>query len=249
VKAPSPEFDGQNIRRVYDKKTKIWWFSVVDVVQALTDSENGHEDWAKMKRLAKFDEGAELSTLCRQMKLPGTDGKQWLTDVANVESILRIVQSIPNPHAESIKLWQATVGFESLQELADPALLLDRARQAWRQQGHSDTWISQRMTGQGTRNNPVDHWRNHEIAAQGAHDVVTSLIHHEQSGLGGHQLCKHMSEADQIFSALAELATQQISESVETNGMAQSQCASESGGGIAAQARCQLERQTGRPVV
>ena len=243
------DFDGQSIRRVYDEDTETWWFSVIDIVQVLTESTNARDYWFKMKLRVRTEEGAELSTVCRRLKLPAMDGKLRLTDVASAESLLRIVQSIPNPHAESIKLWQATVGFESLQELADPALLLDRARQAWRQQGHSDTWISQRMTGQGTRNNPVDHWRNHEIAAQGAHDVVTSLIHHEQSGLGGHQLCEHMSEADQIFSALAELATQQISESVETNGMAQSQCASESGGGIAAQARCQLERQTGRPVV
>ncbi len=130
-------FAGQPIRRVYDDKTETWWFSVIDVVQVLTDSDNARDYWFKMKLRVKSEDGAELSTICRQLKLPAADGKQRLTDVANAESLLRIVQSIPSPKAEPIKLWLAKVGYERMQELADPALSLDRARQTWQQHGRS----------------------------------------------------------------------------------------------------------------
>ena len=115
------------------------------MVQALTDSENACDYWFKMKLRVKAEDGAELSTFCRQLKLPAADGKQRLTDVANAESLLRIVQSVPSPKAEPIKLWLAKVGYERMQELADPALSLDRARQTWQQHGRSDKWIAQRM--------------------------------------------------------------------------------------------------------
>jgi prophage antirepressor-like protein len=132
------EFDGQTIRRVYDEATEIWWFLVIDVVQVLSDSENAREYWFKMKLRAKSEDGAELSTYCRQLKLPASDGKQRLTDVAIEESLLRIVQSVPSPKAEPIKLWLAKVGYERMQEMADPALSLDRARQT-RQQRQVDS--------------------------------------------------------------------------------------------------------------
>jgi DNA-damage-inducible protein D len=132
------EFDGQTIRRVYDEATEIWWFLVIDVVQVLSDSENAREYWFKMKLRAKSEDGAELSTYCRQLKLPASDGKQRLTDVATAESLLRIVQSVPSPKAEPIKLWLAKVGYERMQEMADPALSLDRARQT-RQQRQVDS--------------------------------------------------------------------------------------------------------------
>jgi DNA-damage-inducible protein D len=146
------EFDGQTIRRVYDEANDIWWFSVIDVVQALTDSENARDYWFKMKIRVKSEDGAELSTFCRQLKLPAADGKQRLGDVANTKSLLLIIQSIPSPKAEPIKLWLAKVGYERLQEMADPALSLNRARQTWQQHGRSEKWIVQRMTGQETRN-------------------------------------------------------------------------------------------------
>ena len=152
------QFDGQAIRRLYDEATDTWWFSVIDVVQVLTDSENARDYWFKMKQRVKAEDGAELSTFCRQLKLPAADGKQRLTDCATAESLLRIVQSIPSPKAEPIKLWLAKVGRERLQELADPGLSLDRARETWQQHGRSDKWIQQRMTGQETRNKLTDDW-------------------------------------------------------------------------------------------
>jgi hypothetical protein len=163
------KFYGQSIRRVYDEDTETWWFSVIDVVQVLTDSENARDYWFKMKLRVKFEDGAELSTFCRQLKLPAADGKQRLTDVATAEGLLRIVQSIPSPKAEPIKLWLAKVGYERMQEMSDPALSLYRARQTWQQHGRSDKWIQQRMTGQETRNKLTDCWCSRHQAVQCSH--------------------------------------------------------------------------------
>ena len=254
------EFDGKPIRRVYDEKTETWWFSVIDVVQVLTDSENARDYWFKMKLRVKSEDGAELSTVCRQLKLPAADGKQRLTDCATAESLLRIVQSIPSPKAEPIKLWLAKVGYERMQELADPALSLDRARQTWQQHGRSDKWIQQRMTGQETRNKLTDYWSEHDIKKGSEFAILTNIIHQEwagvsvadhkdMKGLTSHNLRDHMSEAELIFTALAELSTRQIAQSVEATGMAENKTAAKAGGRIARQARNQLESQTGKSVV
>ena len=147
-------FDGQAIRRVYDEGTETWWFSVIDVVQVLTQQANdltARKFWNQLKR--RLDkEGSQLVTNCHQLKMPAADGRLRLTDVATAESLLRIVQSVPSPKAEPIKWWLAKVGYERMQEMADPALSLDRARQTWQQHGRSEKWIQQRMTGQETRN-------------------------------------------------------------------------------------------------
>ena len=148
------DFDGQSIRRIFDEATETWWFSVVDVVQVLTqqaDYQTARKYWNKLKeRLGK--EGSKSVTNCHRLKLPAADGKNYSTDVATAETLLRLVQSVPSPKAEPIKLWLAKVGYERMQEMADPALSLNRARQTWQQHGRSDKWIQQRMTGQETRN-------------------------------------------------------------------------------------------------
>lgn len=254
------EFAGQTIRRVYDEVAEIWWFSVIDVVQVLTDSDNARDYWFKMKIRVKSEDGAELSTFCRQLKLPAADGKQRLTDVANAESLLRIVQSIPSPKAEPIKLWLAKVGYERMQEMADPALSLNRARETWQQHGRSDKWIAQRMTGQETRNKLTDYWSEHDIKQGSEFAILTNIIHQEWAGVSvkdhkdmkgpsSHNLRDHMSEAELIFTALAELSTRQIAQSVEATGMADNKTAAKAGGRIARQARNQLESQTGKSVV
>ena len=254
------EFDGQSIRRVYDEATDTWWFSVIDIVQVLTDSENARDYWFKMKQRVRAEDGAELSTFCRQLRLPAADGKQRLTDCATAESLLRIVQSVPSRKAEPIKLWLAKVGYERMQEMADPALSLDRARQTWQQHGRSDKWIQQRMTGQETRNKLTDYWSEHDIKAGSEFAILTNIIHQEwaglsvaqhkeMKGLASHNLRDHMSEAELIFTALAELSTRQIAESADATGMAENKTAAKTGGGIAAQARHQLESQTGKSVV
>ena len=255
-------FDGQSIRRAYDEATETWWFSVVDVVQVLTqqqDYQTARKYWNKLKeRLSK--EGSESVTSCHRLKLPAADGKNYLTDVATAETLLRLVQSVPSPKAEPIKLWLAKVGYERMQEMADPALSLDRARQTWQQHGRSDKWIQHRMTGQETRNKLTDYWSGHDIKAGSEFAILTNIIHQEwagvsvaqhkqMKGLSSHNLRDHMSEAELIFTALAELSTRQIAESVEATGMAENKSAAQAGGQIAAKARRQLENQTGKSVV
>ena len=256
------DFDAQSIRRVYDEDTEIWWFSVVDVVQVLTqqpDDLTARKYWNQLKRRLA-NEGSQLVTVCHQLKMPAADGKQRLTDVATAQTLLRLVQSIPSPKAEPIKLWLAKVGYERMQEMADPALSLDRARQTWQQHGRSDKWIQQRMTGQETRNKLTDYWRGHDIKEGNEFAILTNIIHQEWSGvsvaehkgmkgLKSHNLRDHMSEAELIFTALAELSTRQIAENVDATGMPQNKTAAKAGGRIARQARHQLESQTGKSVV
>ena len=253
-------FESHAIRRVYDEDTETWWFSVIDIVQALTDSANARDYWFKMKQRVRQEDGAELSTLCLQLKMPASDGKQRLTDVATAKSLLRIVQSIPSPKAEPIKLWLAKVGYERMQEMADPALSLERARETWQKHGRSEKWIQQRMTGQETRNKLTDYWANHDIKQGEEFAILTNIIHQEWSGvsvkahkamkgLQDHNLRDHMSEAELIFTALAELSTRQIAETDDATGMAANEVAATKGGTIAKQARKALEAKTGRPVV
>ncbi len=256
------QFDGQEIRRVYDEATEIWWFSVVDVVQVLTqqaDDLTARKYWNQLKRRLN-KEGSQLVTSCHQLKMPAADGKQRLTDVATAQTLLRLVQSVPSPKAEPIKLWLAKVGYERMQEMADPALSLDRARQTWKQHGRSDKWIQQRMTGQETRNKLTDYWRGHDIKEGNEFAILTNIIHQEWSGvsvkdhkqlkgLKSHNLRDHMTEAELIFTALAELSTRQIAENTEATGLADNKTAAQAGGGIAKRARLQLESQTGRRVV
>ena len=153
-------FEGHEIRRIYDEKTETWFFSVVDIIQVLTqqpDFQTARKYWNKLKeRLGK--EGSQLVTNCHRFKLIADDGKQRLTDVANAETLLRLVQSVPSPKAEPIKLWLARVGYERMQEMSDPARALERARATWQKHGRSDKWIQQRMTGQETRNKLTDYW-------------------------------------------------------------------------------------------
>lgn len=158
-------FEQFKIRRVYDEESETWYFSVVDIVQALTqqaDFQLARNYWKVLKnRLNK--EGSETVTKCNRFKLPAEDGKMRLTDVADPETLLRLIQSIPSPKAEPIKLWLAKVGYERMQEMADPARSVDRARENWKKHGRSEKWIQQRMMGQETRNKLTDYWRDHEI--------------------------------------------------------------------------------------
>ena len=211
-------FEGHGIRRFYDEKTETWFFSVVDIVQILTqqpDYQTARKYWNKLReRLNK--EGSQLVTNCHRFKLPADDGKMRLTDVANAETLLRLVQSVPSPKAEPIKLWLAKVGYERMQEMADPARALERARATWQKHGRSDKWIQQRMTGQETRNKLTDYWATHDIKKGDEYAILTNLIHQEWSGVSvnAHKVLKglktqnlrdHMSEAELIFTAPAPL--------------------------------------------
>ncbi len=255
-------FENYPIRRVFDEKTETWWFSVIDIVQVLTqqaDYQTARKYWKVLKgRLAQ--EGSELVTSCYQLKLTAEDGKQRLTDVATAETLLRLIQSVPSPKAEPIKLWLAKVGFERMQEMADPALSLNRARETWQKHGRSEKWIVQRMTGQETRNKLTDYWANHDVKEGSEFAILTNLIHAEWSGvsvkthkeikgLKDHNLRDHMSEAELIFTALAELSTRQIAEANNAVGLTENKKAAKTGGKIAKNARQELEDKTGQKVI
>jgi hypothetical protein len=199
-------------------------------------------------------------TNCHRLKLQAADGKNYLTDVADPETLLRIVQSVPSPKAEPIKLWLARVGYERIQDMGDPARSVDRAREYWQQHGRSEKWIQQRMMGQETRNKLTDYWKDHAVSGEREYALLTNLIHQEWSGVSVRQhkdmkglktqnLRDHMSEAELIFTALAKLSTRQIAESVEATGLTENAEAGKKGGTIAKKARQALENKTGRRVV
>lgn len=255
-------FEQYKIRRVYDEKAEVWYFSVVDIIQALiqqADYQMARKYWNKLKERLKA-EGSQSVTNCHQLKLEAADGKKYLTDVATAETLLRLVQSVPSPKAEPIKLWLAKVGYERMQEMADPAQALDRARDIWGRHGRSQKWIQQRMMGQETRSKLTDYWKEHGIKERDEYAILTNIIHQEWAGLTVKEhknlkglktqnLRDHMTEAELIFTALAELSSRQIAESVRAQGMPENAEAGRKGGGIARYAKLALERKTGRKVV
>jgi DNA-damage-inducible protein D len=255
-------FEGRKIRRSYDDETEKWYFSVVDIIQVLTqqsDFKTARKYWNKLKERLK-KEGSQSVTNCHQLKMPAADGKNYRTDVADAETLLRLVQSVPSPKAEPIKLWLAKVGYERMREMSDPALSLDRARETWKKHGRSEKWIEQRMTGQETRNKLTDYWAKHKIKKDDEYAILTNIIHQEWAdvsvqghkklkGLESQNLRDHMTEAELIFTALAELSTRQIAESVDATGMGENKDAAKKGGRIAKKARLELESKTGRKVV
>jgi len=222
---PQPAiFEEHEIRRVYEEATETWWFSVVDIVQVLTqqaDYQAARNYWKVLKnRLSK--EGSESVTKCNRLKLPAADGKNYLTDVATAETLLRLVQSVPSPKAEPIKLWLAKVGYERMQEMADPALSLERARETWQKSGRSEKWIQQRMTGQETRNKLTDYWANHDIKKGDEYAILTNIIHQEwadvdvkahkeMKGLKTQNLRDQMSEAELILTSHLAVVVGQLS--------------------------------------
>ena len=255
-------FEDFNIRRVYDDQSEIWYLSVIDIIAALigqSDYQSARNYWKVLKsRLKK--EGSQVVTDCNRLKMVAKDGKNRFTDAASPETLLRLIQSVPSPKAEPIKLWLAKVGYERIVDMNDPAGSLNRARQYWQQHGRSEKWIQQRMMGQETRNKLTDYWKDHKIDGKAEYAILTNIIHQEWSGVSvkNHKQAKglktqnlrdHMSEAELIFTALAELSTRQIAESVDATGMAENVDAGKKGGGISKKARLELENKTGKSVV
>ena len=252
-------FQKSNIRRHWDASDEQWYFSVVDVVAALTGSKLPKRYWSDLKRKLTA-EGSQLYEKIVQLKFAAADGKQYATDCLSTADLLRLVQSIPSPKAEPFKQWLAKVGYERIQEISDPAQGLDRARANWQALGRSDKWIQQRMTGQETRNKLTDYWKESGVTAPDEFALLTNIIHQEWTGLTvkDHKALKtlktqnlrdHMSEAELIFTALAELSTRQIADSDHAQGLKENALASKRGGAVAKNARADLEAQTGQSVV
>lgn len=252
-------FDHKQIRSLYDEEKDKWYFSVVDVIAILTESENPRKYWSVLKlRLKK--EGSQLATICSQLKMQASDGKFYNTDALDVEGCLRLVQSIPSPKAEPVKQWLAKTGYERMKEMSDPSTAIDRARETYKKLGRSEKWIQQRMTGQETRNKLTDYWKEHEITKNEEFAILTNIIHQEWSGLTvkehknlkglkSQNLRDHMSEAELIFTALAELSTRQTAETQKAVGMKENKKAAKIGGNIAKHARHEFEERTGGKVV
>lgn len=255
-------FEDFKIRRIYDEEKEMWYFSVVDIIGALIqqkDFQQARNYWKVLKNRLK-KEGSESVTKCNRLKLKAEDGKMRLTDVANPETLLRLIQSVPSPKAEPIKLWLAKVGYERMQEIADPEKSLNRARENWKKYGRGEKWIQQRMMGQETRNKLTDYWSKHEVTKEEEYAILTNIIHQEWSdvsikehkslkGLKTQNLRDHMTEAELIFTALAELSTRQIAETTEATGLPENKIAGIKGGRIAKKARYDLEARTGKKVI
>ena len=255
-------FEGNRIRHIYDEEKETYYFSVVDIIAILIekDYQSARKYWKVLKgRLANegFD---ELVTNCYQLKLQADDGKMRKTDVADIKTVFRIIQSVPSKKAEPIKQWLAKVGQERVKEMADPSTAIDRARETYKKLGRSEKWIQQRMTGQETRNKLTDYWSEHDIKEGEEYAILTNIIHQEWSGLSvkehkslkglkSQNLRDHMSEAELIFTALAELSTRQVAESENATGMEENKKAAIKGGRVANRARKDFEATTGQKVV
>lgn len=255
-------FEGKKIRRHWDEKQEKWFFSVIDIIQILTnqaDFQLARNYWKVLKnRLNK--EGSEAVTKCNRLKMKAEDGKLRETDAADVETLLRLIQSVPSPKAEPVKLWLARVGYERMQETVDPEKSINRARKNWQRLGRNDKWIQQRMMGQETRNKLTDYWKEHDVREQDEYAILTNIIHQEWSDLSVKQhkqlkslkaenLRDHMTEAELIFTVLAELSTRQIAETEQSKGFEKNKIPARKGGRIAKNARLELEQKTGKRVV
>jgi len=252
-------FESKAIRSVWNEAEEKWYFSIVDIVEVLSGSERPRKYWGDLKSKLK-KEGSQLSEKIGQLKMLASDGKKYVTDVADTEQLLRLIQSIPSPKAEPFKQWLAKVGFERMQEISDPAQSLDRARENWQKHGRSEKWIQQRMTGQETRNKLTDYWKDAGVKEKDEFALLTNIIHQEWTGLTvkkhkdlknlkTQNLRDHMSEAELIFTALAELSTRQIAEAEEAKGLQENAKAGKKGGSVAKNARKELEAETGKSVV
>ncbi len=251
-------FKSKEIRRTLHNNE--WWFSVVDVVAALTDSDKPRDYWYRMKKRELEATQFELSTLCRQLKLESTDGKKYQTEMANTEGLFRIIQSIPSPKAEPFKRWLAKVGYERVQEIEDPELATRRTKALYRAKGYSEAWIEKRMRGIAVRAELTDEWKKRGVNGEPEYAILTSEIskaafgvtpaeYKQLKGLERENLRDHMNDLELIFSMLGEAATTEIARKQDIQGFGENKVAARKGGRIAGEAREKLENETGEKVV
>jgi hypothetical protein len=250
-------FKGKQVRRVFYKNE--WYFSVVDIVAALTDSENPRNYWNMMKSRELKASGIQLSTFCVQLKLTSSDGKSYETDTVNTEAAFRIIQSIPSPKAEPFKRWLAKVGYERVQEIEDPELATKRTRELYKAKGYSDDWIEKRMRGIAIREELTDEWKNRGVKEEPEYAILTAEIskaafgltptqYKELKGLKRENLRDHMNDLELIFSMLGEAATTEITRVTDAQGFVKNKEAAVQGGEVAGKARKDLETKTGKRV-
>lgn len=253
-------FEGNKIRRIWNDQKEIWYFSVIDIIAALTDSLNPRDYWFKMKIRVKTEEGAELSTFCRQLKLLAPDGKFRETDVSDTQGILRIIQSIPSPKAEPFKLWLARVGYERIEETEDPEKAIQRALATYLKKGYSKDWVDLRLKSIEIRKDLTNEWQERGIKTNDEFAILTDDISFAWAGLKTRDYKKYkdlkkdnlrdnMTNLELVLNMLAETATTEISKKRKPETFPENRKVAKEGGGIAGNARKQIEAKTGKPVI
>ena len=253
-------FEGSQIRSVWDNEREEQYFSVVDVIGSLTESNNPRDYWYRVKKRMSEEERSELSTFCRQLKLKSTDGKSYKTDVADMQGIFRIIQSVPSPKAEPFKMWLAEVGKERIDEIIDPELTIDRALEGYARKGYSREWINQRLQAIQVRKELTDTWQDHGVKAGNEYAILTNEIskawsgmttreYKDFKGLKKENLRDNMSTTELILNMLAETATKDIAEATNPQGLDENKQVAQDGGSIAGDARKSIEARTGKPVI
>lgn len=251
-------FNDKKIRRILLEN--VWYFAVVDVVEALTDSDKPRDYWYRLKKRELESSGVQLSTFCRRLKLESTDGKKYISEVANTEGIFRIIQSIPSPKAEPFKRWLAKVGYDRVQEIEDPELATQRTRELYKAKGYSEEWIEKRMRGITIRAELTDEWKGRGVKKNPEYAILTAEIskaafgltpteYKQLKGLERENLRDHMTDLELIFSMLSEAATTEIARTQNAQGFDQNKVAARKGGRIAGGAREKLEAETGSQIV
>lgn len=252
-------FEGSQIRRHWDAQKELWYFSVIDVVKILTNSTDARKYWNKLAQRLR-EEGSESVTKCHQLKLIASDGKNYLTDVADTETLLRLIQSIPSPNAEPFKLWLARVGYERLEETADPEIAINRALKTYLQKGYSPDWVNQRLKSIEIRKALTDEWENRGVKQGFEFAILTNEITKAWTGmttkeyknlknLKKENLRDNMTNLELVLNMLAETATTEISQSHQPKKFAESKKVAQIGGSIAGNARKNIESKTGKKVI
>ncbi len=250
-------FQGREIRRTWHNNE--WWFSVVDIVGVLSESQDARNYWKVLKHRLK-EEGSEVVTKCNQLKLASADGKYYETDCANTESIFRLIQSIPSPKAEPFKRWLAKVGYERVQEIENPELSQKRMREIYRQKGYSDDWIEKRVRGIAIRDELTNEWKKRDVKTDREFAILTSEIskatfgltpseYQKLKGLKKENLRDHMNDLEIIFTMLGEASTTRIARNKDAKGFGQNKAAAKEGGAVAGIARKELEKRSGQKVI
>ena len=251
-------FGAKQIRRTFQDGE--WFFSIVDIIAALTDSDAPSKYWTAMKRREEKTSGFQLSTICRQLRLTSDDGKAYKTDAVNIEAAFRIIQSIPSPKAEPFKRWLAEVGHQRIQEIENPELAQQRMRELYQQKGYPDDWIEKRVRGIAVRDELTGEWRKRGIAEQKDFAILTAEIskatfgltpadYKQLKGLKRENLRDHMTDLELIFTMLGEAATTEIARNKDAQGLVPNKKAAREGGSVAGNARRQLESKSGRKVI
>jgi len=255
-------FENRKVRSVWDAEKEDWFFSVVDVVAVLTEqaTSRGASNYWKVLKHRLVAEGSELVTNCNQLKMPSSDGKSYLTDVATTEQLFRIIQSIPSPKAEPFKLWLAKVGNERLNQMQDPEKSIKQSMQDYKNLGYSDNWINQRLKSIEVRKELTDEWKNKGLKEEVHFAALTDIITKTWSGkttkeykqfknLKKENLRDNMTNAELVLNMLAEISTKSISESSNPKTLKEDKVVAKRGGNVAKAARKKLEKETGRKAI